>query len=233
MKRELRQAAVVMTRQPRGFSLLEVMVGLAILAVGLVSIIGINAGTLRSHAYAKHLTVATMLARSKMADIESHFLQEGFTSSFDQTMEGDFSEEGWRTFRWKAEIVVPDLDAANTTALVSTLMEQMVGTASDGLDSSDGPQMDPGSMLATIQPMLEGQVTTMVETMKESLREVRLVVSWQDGAKEESFDVVTHLLLLGGQAEGQGGNPPDGVPPGGVPPGGIPPGGALPGGRSP
>lgn len=217
-----------MTRTSRGFSLLEVMVGLAILAVGLVSIIGINGGTLRSHAYAKHLTIATMLARSKMADIESHFLQKGFTSSFDQTMEGDFSQEGWRNFRWKAEIVVPDLDAANTTALVSTLMQQMVGGIDPPDTGSGGPTIDPNSMLATIQPMLEGQVTGMVETLKESLREIRLEVTWRDGAKEESLDVVTHLVLLGGQPElppGGGVPPPDGGVPPNVPPNPPPQGG--------
>src|SRR5690606_3778714 len=72
-------------RVARGFTLLEVMVAMAILAVSLVAIIGINGGTVRSHGYAKRLTIATMLARSKMADIETHFFHEGFTSQFDQT----------------------------------------------------------------------------------------------------------------------------------------------------
>lgn len=180
----------------RGFTLLEVMVGLAILAVGLVAIIGINGGTLRSHAYAKRLTVATLLARSKMADIESHFIKEGFTSDFDQTMEGDFSDEGWSDFRWKAEIVKPELDAANATALVSELAEKLADdTGGDGGDGRD-PMLDPGPYLSMLRPLLESQLTTMTQVMERSLREVRLSVTWEDGRRTDSLDVVTHLVVL-------------------------------------
>ena len=54
----------------RGFTLLEVVVALAILGLALLAIFDLNAGAVASHAYAKRLTIATMLARSKMTDIE-------------------------------------------------------------------------------------------------------------------------------------------------------------------
>lgn len=196
-----------MKRSARGFTLLEVMVALAILAVSLVAILGINGGTVRSHAYAKRLTVATMLARSKMIDLETHFHQEGFTSDFDQTMEGDFSEEGWQDFRWKAEIVVPKLDAGQTTALVQQLAAQLLGDIGGG--GGDDPAYDTRTMLGPYQGMIEGQISTIVETMKKSLREIRLQVSWMDGRREETLDVVTHMVILGGTPQ----QPPGGGPP--------------------
>lgn len=198
-----------MKRRARGFTLLEVMVALAILAVSLVAILGINGGTVRSHAYAKRLTVATMLARSKMVDLETHFYHEGFTSEFDQAMEGDFSEEGWKDFRWRAEIVVPKLDAGQTTALVQQLAAQLLGDLGKSEDG-DGPTYDTQTMLGPYQGMIESQIATIVETMKKSLREVRLQVSWMDGKREETLDVVTHMVILGGT--------PQQPPPGGTPP---------------
>jgi len=190
-------------RRSGGFTLLEVMVALAILALALTAIVGINGNAIRSHGYAKRVTVATMLARSKMADIESKYIEEGFTSEFDQVMEGTFEEEGWSDYRWKAEIVKPDLDAANATALVESLVEKLMGDVSSLSAQSEGggtaaptPTPDMGGMGAMIKPMIEGQVNILVETMKKSVREVRLTVSWKEGAQTDSFDVVTHLVVL-------------------------------------
>lgn len=202
-------------RRSGGFTLLEVMVALAILALALTAIVGINGNAIRSHGYAKRVTVATMLARSKMADIESKYIEEGFTSEFDQVMEGTFEDEGWRDYRWKAEIVKPDLDAANATALVESLVEKLMGDVSSLSAQSEGggtaaptPTADMGSLGAMIKPMIEGQVNILVETMKKALREVRLTVSWSEGARTESFDVVTHLVVLAPAGQ-QGGDTND------------------------
>lgn len=219
----------------KGFTLLEVMVGLAILAVSLVAILGINGGTVRSHAYAKRLTIATMLARSKMADIETHFFHEGFTSQFDQTMSGDFSEEGWSDFKWKAEIVVPDLDPSLTTSLIARFGEQMLGGLEEEQRSAStgsgvgGPTPDLGAAASGLEGMIQGQIAQVVEMLKTSLREVRLEVSWRDGNREETVDVVTHILIPDG-AGYAGGGTEGGAPPTPVPPGNVPPPGSNPSG---
>lgn len=241
-------------RHSRGFTLLEVMVALAILAVSLVAVLGINGGTVRSHAYAKRLTVATMLARSKMVDIETHFFHEGFTSDFDQTMEGDFSEEGWKDFRWRAEIVVPDVDPSMATTLVTRLGEELLGGFEDEQEEASrasrmgGPEVDMRQATSGFEGMIQGQITQIVETLKTSLREVRLEVSWKDGNREETLDVVTHLLIPGGAAYAgggpEGGNVPPAQPGGNQQnqpgnrqppnqPGGNPGSGMAPGGRIP
>ena len=45
----------------RGFTLLEVMISLGILAVGLVAISDLNGGAVQMHAYSRKATVATLL----------------------------------------------------------------------------------------------------------------------------------------------------------------------------
>ena len=61
----------------RAFTLLEVLVALAILGVSLLAIIDINSQAIAAHLYAKKLTVATLLARSKMTDIEQQMYDKG------------------------------------------------------------------------------------------------------------------------------------------------------------
>ncbi len=209
-----------MSARPQGFTLLEVMVALAILAVALVAIADINGQAIRTHSYAKKLSIATMLARSKMVDLESKFIEEGFTSEFDQKMEGDFSDDGWEEFRWEAEIIKPELDAANATGMVEGLVSQLGGLG----DPGDKPKM---SMTASsmskvgaqagmaqqaalaLAPMIEGQVATLTTTIEKAVREVRLKVTWEDGAQQEELTVVTHFVVLApaGQPGGDSNDP--------------------------
>jgi prepilin-type N-terminal cleavage/methylation domain-containing protein len=76
-----------------GFTLLEVMIAMAILSVALVALAGINSGAMNMHAYSKRLTVATFLARSKMADLEQKLQSEGLPAD-DEADDGTFEEEG-------------------------------------------------------------------------------------------------------------------------------------------
>ena len=81
-------------RGAAGFTLLEVMVSLAILSVSLVAILNLHSSSVRVHNHAKHLTVATLLARSKMIDIEERLLDEGLPEYTEQH-QGSFDEEGY------------------------------------------------------------------------------------------------------------------------------------------
>ncbi len=114
---------------PHGFTLLEVMVSLAILSISLVAILNLHSGAVRLHNHAKFLTVATLLARSKMVDIEERIYAEDL-SEFDETLSGNFAEEGYEGFTWEAELVKPEitLDAGTLEGMVGQLL---------GLDQDD------------------------------------------------------------------------------------------------
>src|SRR5262245_2320514 len=90
-----------MTR--RGFTLLEVMLALAVLGVGLIALLGITSRDVRASYRAKQLTIATGLARSKMYDIEEELLRTGFQDTAEH-MEGDFADDAQPKFKWSAEI---------------------------------------------------------------------------------------------------------------------------------
>lgn len=191
----------------RGFTLLEVMIALAIMALALTAIVGINGNAITQHAYSKRVTVATMLARSKLADLESEFYKEGFDSQFDQRVVGDFSEEGWKDFAWEAEIIKPDLDPAAATEMVRVMAQQFTSGLEEDVsrtrDQIQGPTIGLDGLSSTMADqytgLIESQVGQIVETLEQSVREVRLRVTWQEGKEIESVDVTTHFVILPGQ----------------------------------
>ena len=61
-----------------GFSLLEVMVSIAILGLGLTAILSAQAGTFSAAQQARSLSVATGLARCKMLEVEEKLTRDGF-----------------------------------------------------------------------------------------------------------------------------------------------------------
>jgi prepilin-type N-terminal cleavage/methylation domain-containing protein len=77
-------------RNQLGFTLMEVMIGLALLGVALTVLIKSAASSIFSARQAQMMGVATDLARGKMNDIEEILLKDGYTET-DQS-EGDIGE---------------------------------------------------------------------------------------------------------------------------------------------
>src|SRR5215208_3403292 len=100
-------------RSRRGFTLLEVMIGLALLGLGLVVLIKSTTGNIRAAKRSQMMGVAADLTRGKMYDIEEKLLKDGFTET-DQSEDGQsFDKEGWPeiTYSYKVELVeLPSFD---------------------------------------------------------------------------------------------------------------------------
>jgi len=210
----------------RGFTLLEVMISLAILAIALVAISGLNGGAVTLHAYGRRATEATLLLRGKMLDVEDDLEKNGF-SDFDDEKHGDFTDDGSRAYAWSAEILRPDvrLDPAQLLTLIGGGAQGQAGTSRGGslasaasalagslLGGSAGTAPSPtgGGVAALLSGpiggILQGQATTFIETLKKSVREVRLTVSWSDGKDRRSVSASQIVVILP-QAAGQPQNP--------------------------
>lgn len=193
-------------RLPRGFTLLEVMVALAILAGSMLAVSQMTSAALRNHARAARLEVATLLARGKLASLQDGFDKDGFRD-FDQTEEGSFEAEGHPEVHWKMEVVKPQVELGPDQILAvltgaSAEGEDKVDLATllgakarDASDKESGIEtLFPGA--AAMGPMLQAQLTQIGEQIKKGLREIRLTVSWKEGKRTESFTVVTHLVAF-------------------------------------
>ncbi len=91
-----------------------------------MAIFDLNSGAIANHVYTKHLTVATLLARSKMTDLEQKLYDDGFSTDDDEES-GDFSEEGWPNFKWRAKIIAPKTDGVSPDQLIGAIFNLPIG----------------------------------------------------------------------------------------------------------
>ena len=206
----------VPARTNRGFTLLEVMISLAILAISLVAISGLNGGAVAMESYARRATEATLLLRGKMNDVEEQLQKDGF-SDFDDEKHGTFDDDGARGFAWRAEILKPDVQLDASQLL--NLLGAGGGGASSSAGTSNGGSMltqgltaagaaigttpNQGGPTATsaiaggpMGGLLQTQATGFLETLKKSVRELRVTVSWQDGKDERSVSASQEIVIL-------------------------------------
>ncbi len=214
----------------RAFTLLEVVVALAIMAVSLVAVLDINASAVYSHVYAKKLTVATLLARSKMTDLEQKLYDEPLGIDDDEDA-GDFSSEGWPGYKWRAKIIVPKTNGLSPEQLFGALFNLPLGDGKEGgmlgglfgggaagaaggvpagaaAAAAQGGAAGAGGLMGALGPMAgmaQQQFTQMVDQLQKSVREVHLTVTWKEGKITESIDVVTHVVSLGPGSDRNGG----------------------------
>lgn len=194
-----------------GFTLLEVMVAMSILALSLVAISGINANSFEASNYARGITVATLLARSKMIDIEMELEKDGFPTN-DLADDGDFSEEGYPAVRWTATIREIKVD-------LSKFLAQLMGSDTASFDEDSMPD----SMAAMLQAvrgdssaesaagqasadevqqlmgggMLETAMKQGADTLSKSIREIAIEVEWGAEHNKESIRFVQYVTTSG------------------------------------
>jgi general secretion pathway protein I len=85
--------------QSNGFTLLEVMVAVAIMSMVLVTLLGLKNSSMQDVALAEHITTATMLAKRTM--VETIATKPRLPAED----EGEFPEEGYKGYTWKKTIV--------------------------------------------------------------------------------------------------------------------------------
>ena len=187
-------------RRLGGFTLLEVMIALAILFVVLVMLLRISNANARATMRAKALTVATALARGKMLDIEEALQQEVIQSGGFQAMSvgeecKDFSDEGYPKISYCRNIEKVELPSMTGALEQGTgqpgsqpgmpgmfgLPGSMLGGTSAGQSSAQMAGMAGGAsmLMGVLQPLLEG-----------SIRKVTLTVKWRAGKDEEALQLI-------------------------------------------
>ncbi len=157
----------------KGFSLLEVMIAVGILATSLVAILNFQSRAIISSGRAQSISVATALARHQMAQLILELDAEIAKGRLpdDKSEEGDFSDLGFPDYRWemairKVEIPAPPL-----------------------------PEEAGGDLVNKI-------IQSITDQISKATREMKLVVTWKELEDEQSIDITTHLVGLKGTSFG-------------------------------
>jgi general secretion pathway protein I len=200
-----------MMRRPRtrAFTLLEVLVAIAILGLGLTVILSSQTGLFSSASRGEHLTAAGNLLRCKMSELELELEQKGFNLT-DENDEGPCcdDEENY-TCSWKIERVeLPPLPEASGDADAGVDDPGAAGplgaianiSASQG--TSLGDKATPGSVMEQLgstgtsgmEGMVMGFVYPSLKPMLEaSIRRVTVKVMWKEGQRDRELEATQFL----------------------------------------
>ncbi len=215
----------------RGFTLLEVMVAVAILALTLTALFSSEGGAVAATTHLKRVAVATNLARYRMSEIEERFVREGWNEA-DEQGEGPCAEdEEYQDFRcrWASETI----ELPSTIDLENALGNALFG----GGDAGVGPGVPDagaggGGQNAQMGMAMAAQLyPVLAQLLQSSIRRVTVTVVWREGRRERTVEAMQFLtnsanlaplVALTGGGTGAGGNPLTGGPGGSNPPPGIP-----------
>lgn len=155
-----------------GFTLLEVMVALAILAFALVYLLEAQASSIRLAQKTRSLTLATMLAKKKLIDCKYDLMKQGMGIG-DYDDEGDFKDEKIEGYTWECHAPRMQMILPNFSALQKS---------------------DNGLIKGTDQAVLETFFNLISSTLSASIRELTVIIHYGTGVDEESLKVTTLLL---------------------------------------
>lgn len=195
----------------RGFSLLEVMVALAIFGLMISGILAAQAGLAASNKKAANMGQALNLSRCKMTEIEEKLLRDGYPE-IDAIDTGitccDTVDPAPFSCDTKVEkVTMPDLsssasgdgglppgmsalvggDAGNTASLdfdagLQSLGAQVQGQQTGGAGAAGMLNMVLGMVYPSMKPMMEA-----------SIRRVTVTVRWNEGPKPQEFSIVQYV----------------------------------------
>lgn len=202
-----------------GFTLIEVMLALAVLALGLIVLVRSVATNVTTANSSFYLGVVTDLTRGKMYDLEEKLLDEGFQEDV-QEEDGDFGEEGWPDITWQATIEpceLPSIDKMMALGQGQAGSEGGQGGEGGEGGSGEGGELSQdavdkfqssalGGMMSMFTggaPMSAGDADTgafmqlyygmVQQVLKASIRKITLVVKWKAGVRKEEVKVVLYV----------------------------------------
>ncbi len=175
-------------RRSRGFTLLEVMLALAVLALVFTGLMASATFIGEQSVYSAKMTQASMLVRSKMVDMEYMLKEEGFSEAR-RTYSGDFRREGHPDMRWEAEIEPVEIPPDAEEQFMARVNEQLFG----GMDA-DGGALGGNPAFSAMLPMLLGQMPDFVNQLGQRVRRIILRVYFDYRGKEESIEVTQYVV---------------------------------------
>lgn len=187
-----------------GFTLVEIMIALAILAVAMTALVETQGGAVMATLDSQRYLTATWLAQEKLSEVTLRLDKEGFTTS-DINEEGDFSElaisfgdqelDDFSEFKWAYTIRKIDLALGDMSGAMDQLSEAGYGGSPEQQEQLQ--QSEQGQDLSSlgIQPDMVGDM------LSPYIREVRVIVWWGDDSEFESdegcvscVDITTHVV---------------------------------------
>ncbi len=170
--------------QQSGFTLLEVIIAMAIMAIAFGSILAVEGGAVNASNRAKETAIVANLLRNKMVETEYSFEGKKFIE-IKKEDQGTFKEP-YQDYSWKREIKevnLPDL---------TSIMAGNGGSSG----KQDHPERDSDSSSFGPNQTAEMIGKKVSHFLSKSLREVTVTILWKRGGHQLSNSVSTYWVDL-------------------------------------
>ena len=204
-----------------GFSLLEILIAMAILSFSLVALFGHQGVIIQSVDYSNRVSQAIFLLEGKLLDVKHKILSDSI-DVFDNCEEGDFKAEGFRgrgrqEYRWKVCAFKIEIQEGASEQLTERLSSLLMGVGeSGGLGALGGlgglgamGGNDPMAGLERAQgqiAMASGMIPSFLQQLEDQIRKVQIEVSWRDQTQTRKVLLERFVTSLG--SDTSGGQPP-------------------------
>lgn len=186
----------------RGFTLLEVMIAVAILGLSLTAIFSSEVGAANVAARARRQSAAATLARCKMGEIEQVVAIEGLpalekkdTDNCCEHAPVDGYECDWIIER----IILPEFGAqsGDEDETSEDQSQRRLTETYDDINAQGGgtPQEVIAGQAGDLSLLaLEIGFPILKPFLEEQVRRAKVTVRWKEGPKERGFDVIQYLV---------------------------------------
>jgi general secretion pathway protein I len=190
----------------RGFTLLEVMIAMAILSGALTWLVVGVSRNIKAENHAKLMTTATFLARQRMIDLEDELREKGF-GEFEKEQNGNFEEKGFSRFTWRAivdKVELPSQEQMQTVLTNARQAQQTVqgsqtgtptgplGGLFGGGTSADGSGASGGNPLSASAGALGSEFGIIKDVLEQAIRRVTIKIGWVEGRTPQEVELVAY-----------------------------------------
>ena len=180
-----------------GFTLLEVLVALAILTVSMLVLIDVQSTAANMTVEAEKMMVATMLSEDKLVEVRLGLEDKGFSTQ-DVEEDGDFKEAyagEFDDYRWEYSVLTMNVTGATAGlgSLISAADETEEDQSGSEVVGGTEDQMEQGMGLLGMSPEF------LSEEMGRFVRELKVRVYWPVGGGEDYVELVTHIINPSGK----------------------------------
>lgn len=210
----------------KGFTLLEVMIALMILAMALAVITTGNSTAINHVARVTRMTTASFLLEGVVNDIHAYYQRKGFPSNTIEDRECELPRDFSDTFQCRFDLKAINLTPDQVQTLVQQGMDVLSGvqteTAKAGVQEGSGGVSPDLTQLAMLAPLFgpEGEqlinmcqinigalimglnalvqyMPTIIEQVAKRTRQLNVRLSWKEGPRlNRKIEITTFIVSL-------------------------------------
>ena len=178
----------------RGFTLLELMIAIFILALAATILLGTESTSMRMMGYANNMAVINMLTRAKMQDLEyevqHQVKEEGVEEDYFEDYDGDYGDQGYDDIYWSAKVQSIELSDEAANDFSESVMAQIYGTG------DEGGTLSGNTTITQFLPTMVGFMPMIINQLGQRIRKITLTTSWDYLGVEQTLTVSQFVVIL-------------------------------------